>query len=42
MIDLYYSDEKYNFSEVDLSRKYFSEKIPLHVEMFFRDLFSIV
>jgi len=41
MIDLYYYlDEKYNFSEVDFSRKYFNEKIPIHVEMFFRDLFS--
>ena len=41
MMDLYYYlDEKYNFSEVDLNRKYFIEKIPFHVEDFFRNLLS--
>ncbi len=39
MMDMfYYLDEKYNFSERDLPTKYFMEKIPFHVEMFFRTL----
>ncbi len=41
MIDLYYYlDEKYNFSEIDLDNKYFMEKLPKHIEAFFRDLFA--
>jgi len=41
MIDLYYYlDEKYNFSEADISDRCMIEKIPLHVEDFFRSLFS--
>ncbi len=41
LIDIYYYlDEKYNFSEQDLSRKYFEEKIPKHVEMFIRNLLA--
>ena len=43
MIDLYYYlDEKYNFSESELEKKYFTEKFPLHVEQFFRGLISKV
>jgi len=41
MIDLYYYlDGKYNFSEKDLKKEIINEKIPLHVEDFFRGLFS--
>ena len=41
MIDLYYYlDEKYNFSERELERKYYREKIPHHVEIFFRNLLA--
>ncbi|RLE60616.1 MAG: ATP-binding protein [Thermoprotei archaeon] len=41
MIDLYYYlDEKYNFSERDLDVKYFREKLPHHVETFFRNLLA--
>ena len=41
MIDLfYYLDEKYNFSEVELDKKYFNEKLPKHIEAFFRDLLA--
>ncbi len=39
VIDLYYYlDEKYNFSERDLEEKYITEKIPMHVEDFIREL----
>ena len=39
VIDLYYYlDEKYNFSERDLDEKYITEKIPMHVEDFIREL----
>ncbi|MCD6464361.1 ATP-binding protein [Candidatus Woesearchaeota archaeon] len=34
----YYLDEKYNFSEIDVDRKYFKEKLGRHVESFFREL----
>jgi hypothetical protein len=41
MADLfYYLDEKYNFSEKDINKKYIIEKIPIHVEHFFRELLS--
>lgn len=41
MIDLYYYlDEKYNFSESELDEKYFFEKLPFHIENFFRELLS--
>ena len=41
MIDLYYYlDEKYNFSERDVDDRYFMERIPFHVESFFRELLS--
>ena len=41
MVDLYYYlDEKYNFSEREISRRYFTEKLPMHVEDFFRELLS--
>jgi len=41
MIDLfYYLDEKYNFSETDLDEKFFLDKLPRHVESFYRDLLS--
>ena len=41
IIDLYYYlDEKYNFSETDVSEKCIAEKIPKHVEDFFRSLLS--
>jgi len=39
VIDMYYYlDEKYNFSERDLDEKYITEKIPMHVEDFIREL----
>ena len=41
MIDMYYYlDEKYNFSEAEVSEKCIAEKIPKHVEGFFRSLLS--
>jgi len=41
MVDLYYYlDEKYNFSERDLSEKYFREKLPRHIEIFFRNMLA--
>lgn len=41
MISLYYYlDEKYNFSEKEIKEEYVDEKTPLHVEDFFRELFS--
>ncbi len=41
VIDLfYYLDEKYNFSETELDKKYITELVPKHVEWFFRDLLS--
>lgn len=41
IIDLYYYlDEKYNFSETELDKKYFNEKLRKHVEFFFRDLLT--
>jgi len=41
MIDVYfYLDEKYNFSESELDRRYFLEKIPFYVEDFFRSLLA--
>ena len=36
----YYLDEKYNFSERELHQKYFEERVPMHVEMFFRTLLA--
>jgi len=41
LIDIYfYLDEKYNFSEENLDKKYLLERIPFYVEDFFRNLFS--
>ena len=41
LIDIYfYLDEKYNFSEEDLDKKYLLEKIPFYVEDFFRNLLA--
>jgi len=41
LIDIYfYLDEKYNFSEENLDKKYLLEKMPFYVEDFFRNLFS--
>ncbi len=45
LLDLYfYLDSKYGFSEIDIPegeiRRIFMEKLPIHVEHFFRNLFS--
>ena len=41
IVDMYYYlDEKYGFSEMDLDKKYFAERLPFHIEQFFSSLFA--